>query len=99
MYTTVQVKGIVWQARRYEGKLAFSFQSVAVFYNAETAQHEAWSLGKLIYATKHIGDCLEVITPVVLDALANQFIPSWDEGYSYDITELDPCEVKFDVAA
>lgn len=75
---TISIHGIEWQAHRHEGRIAFSFGLIAIVFNSNSKRYEAWSLGKLAFAHESVSECLLRMTPVALDSLAEQFIPSWE---------------------
>lgn len=95
MNSTIEIRGIKWQARKYAGKLAFSFGSIAIFYNISHERFEAWSFGEMLFSHPSVAECLEVMNPIVLDSFAAQFIPSWEEA---EYIEIEPYEIQFEAA-
>lgn len=76
---TLQTKGIVWHTCKVNGKTAFCHGNMAIIvWSPRMGVYQAQDQkGACILAREKPSDCIEDTTYCILEAYANQFVPSW----------------------
>lgn len=75
---TLETKGIVWNVFRVNGKACFVYGDVTILWDHRLGVYLAQDKqGECILAREKPSDCIEDTTYCILEAYANQFVPSW----------------------
>jgi len=77
--STISYKGIVWEVNgQKDGKGILTHRDCRIEWNKPTGCFMLFQGNVFLLARELRSDCMKVSTDCILDAYADQFVPSWE---------------------
>jgi len=77
--STLTIGNIKWNIAAYESKSAYVYSnSHAILFDPASKAYVLMARGNVVYRAKHVSECLEAATGVILDDCASKCVPVWN---------------------
>lgn len=77
--TTLNIQGIIWEANGViGGKATFAHRQVRVVWDPKLGIFQVKNGNEMLFAREERAEALRAATTCILEAYANQLVPSWE---------------------